>query len=868
MKKQILLVLSLCICFVWGMAKQINQSQAEMLAAKYVKQVDEPKQKARSLAFMPSTESESEYYVFNVGKGDGFVIISGDDAMTELVGYSDSGYFDENAIPDNMKSWLDGYAEYVRYVQQSGGRGNKKIMKAAGTPIVDSFVATRWNQSMPYNAQCPTYDSNGNRCPAGCVATAMAQVMKYHEWPDVGEGSNTYTSGFGELTSDFSSHRYDWGNMLADYTGYYDSNGNYVKEWSQQQEDAVARLIYDCGVAVNMDYNSSESGATTASMVNAFNNNFKYDAERIVRVNKSTDEFFSIIKNELDNRMPVLYRGAGIGSAHAFVIDGYDSNNFLHVNWGWGGMSDGFFDMNYMNPSQVGIGGGSGGYAWDQAITILSPNKTGMKPDPEQMTLSYYPSYEKGGVVYKGGITTEKNQIGRREKLTAYLTNVYNSGSAEFNGDIAVGLFDKEGQMISTSTVRGISGLPVGSLYALAFEFELPSFASVAKGRYYLYGISRVSAGYSLWIKFDSASRVVLDVYDNVVVVVEENRELWATKAITVPKHIPLDGGSKFAVYLQNPTSTVLDGYLVYSVKEASTGNVVENGAMPCIVYDGSDYEEYITLDIASNRNKYQIGGEYELIVEGLDLGDEIVPVVDASTLMDYSCRFIIDGFAEQRTLQFINLRDGKMGTSINVDRFDKSEPQDFYVTYLVNYSDADWDGLLTVGLFDGDDNLIKMSENKVSFSLHANTYYPKTCLSGLTPKMDGVADGFYKLRLLSSESSSDDRYYDEWIRVQKDDGVDITIVGNMAYNGIYGGAVENALASDCLKIYPNPATDYAVVDYDGGIRSIEVYAMDGALVARAEAANRIDLSGLQPGVYVVSVATDCGVVRKQLIKR
>lgn len=150
---------------------------------------------------------------------------------------------------------------------------------------------------------------------------------------------------------------------------------------------------------------------------------------------------------------------------------------------------------------------------------------------------------------------------------------------------------------------------------------------------------------------------------------------------------------------------------------------------------------------------------------------------------------------------------------------------------------------------------------------MNQNGIYAETAFPKITPNMEGVADGFYKLRLLSRENISGNLYYDDWLRLVNDEGVDITIVGNMAYNGIYSG-VESTLVADELKIYPNPATDYAVVGYDGGIRSIEVYSMNGAVVARAEAANRIDLSGLQPGIYVVSVMTDSGVVRKQLIKR
>ena len=337
-------------------------------------------------------QKAAAYYAFNIGDNDGFVIVSGDDSLTELVGYSDSGSFDPDNMPDNMRSWLQTYSDYVASVQAGESKAKRQQLGNVTTIVVRPFVTTEWNQGEPYDRLTPLLD-NGAHCATGCVATAMAQVMKYYEWPERGEGSNSYEyDPYGTLSMDFSQSVYDWENMLDIYSSYYEE-GNIVPEYNDGQAGAVAKLMYDCGISVNMMYGES-SGAYDPAIPNAFKSYFKYKSDIYYRDNMSSKEFMDVLLSELDEKRPVLICGAGLGGGHAFVGDGYDSNNFVHINWGWGGYSDGYFNVNYLDPEGLGTGGGTGAFKWSQSLTTAYPNYTGETIGREQSKLSYYPDYE------------------------------------------------------------------------------------------------------------------------------------------------------------------------------------------------------------------------------------------------------------------------------------------------------------------------------------------------------------------------------------------------------------------------------------------------------------------------------------------
>lgn len=315
------------------------------------------------------------FYVYNVGDNNGFVIISGDDRAKTILGYSDNGSFDYKTAPDNFKSWLNFYKhelEILSVTPESASAhqiSDESIIaqksKSSTNAVAPLLGNIKYNQDSPYNDLCPLLPpANTVRAATGCVATAMSQVMKYHQWPVTGVGSNSYTTETLHipLSQDFSTTNYDWANMLDTYNA----------SSTQAQKNAVATLIYHCGVAADMDYNA-ESGTSDYGMAKALINNFSYDPDLqlVFRNYYTRAEWVTILKTELDATRPILYGGSSSSGGHQFVCDGYDANEMFHFNWGWGGSSNGYFEITALAPGTVGIGGGNGsGYNSNQSILI------------------------------------------------------------------------------------------------------------------------------------------------------------------------------------------------------------------------------------------------------------------------------------------------------------------------------------------------------------------------------------------------------------------------------------------------------------------------------------------------------------------
>lgn len=316
-------------------------------------------------------------YVFTPHNDAGYMIVSADDIAAPVLGYSENGTFDADNIPESLRWWLSQYENEIAAAAKAGAPAySAEKAAAAGRAPIAPMLKTLWNQDDPYNALCPTY--YGQRAYVGCVATAMAQVMKYHNWPPAGEGQHSYTWQDKTYSMDFSTLNFDWDKMVDDYSGDY-TDGEAL---------AVAQLMYACGVSVNMQYSTSGSGASSADVAPALLNYFDYDpsiryAERTFY---TTSEWEDMIYNDLATTGPVYYSGNGTGGAHAFVCDGYSSDRYFHFNWGWGGMSDGYFRLSALDPTAQGIGGSIGGtgFSNDQCVVLgITPDKGGEKGHPE-----------------------------------------------------------------------------------------------------------------------------------------------------------------------------------------------------------------------------------------------------------------------------------------------------------------------------------------------------------------------------------------------------------------------------------------------------------------------------------------------------
>lgn len=381
-------IVSLCAT---ANAEQITQSDALSIASDFFAKTSGKSiitQSNNRLKHAYTAKSAADinkncFYVFNRGTQSGYIIVAADDCVqTSVLGYSDTGEYNNDNLPDNFKWWVEQYQREIDYAIKNGLTTSATIQPFS-TSVAPLLGNIAWNQGDPYNSLCPTLtNSNGEteRTVTGCVATATAQVMRYHKWPAKGTGSNSYTweNSGKTLSMDFSKSTYDWDNMTETYSSASTAT----------EKNAVAKLMYDCGISCNMNYGLSETGGSAASsfdQASGLYNHFGYDQGMVhlTRDYYKLVDWNATIINEINNKRPILYSGQGSGGGHAFIIDGYNKEGYFHFNWGWGGSSDGYFVTTALNPGELGIGGGAGGYNYDQGMTI------GIQPTQESSSPSY-----------------------------------------------------------------------------------------------------------------------------------------------------------------------------------------------------------------------------------------------------------------------------------------------------------------------------------------------------------------------------------------------------------------------------------------------------------------------------------------------
>ena len=320
-----------------------------------------PLRGAEDLQLVTTYRTESDdaaFHIFNTPNG--FVIVSAADCATPILGYSDEGQFDVDNIPIQLQDYLQDFVEQIQYgienhleADEATARqwelvqSNGHIIEQRATTAVEPLLTDSWDQGCYYNAKCPE-DPNGycGHVLTGCVATSIAQIMHYWGYPTIGLGLYTYTPyGYPEQTANFGATTYDWANMP-----------NSLSSSSTSAEiDAVATLMWHCGVAINMQYGPNGSGSSYIYIPSALVNYFGYSEELSVvsRNNYSDEDWLDLMKGCLDTGRPIHYSGwpPNSGNGHSFVCDGYNANNLLHFNWGWSGECDGYYSINAMNPS-------------------------------------------------------------------------------------------------------------------------------------------------------------------------------------------------------------------------------------------------------------------------------------------------------------------------------------------------------------------------------------------------------------------------------------------------------------------------------------------------------------------------------------
>ena len=388
----------------------------------------------------PGTISDQDaeaYYVFNNGDNRGFTIVSGDDLLPEIVGYSDRGTFTSENMPVQLKDFLDGYKHMVADLLSGDSHAksvvmerNNQLLTAPGsspvhTPLLGTIV---WGQGLPFKNLTPMKD--GEHCVTGCTATALAQIMAYYKYPsalmeDI-PAYTTRTNGY-EMSSISKGLTYDWDNILDMYLN--------SSEYNDTQALEVAKLMLHVGCALEMDYDIYGSGANTSKAGEVLAKYFGYDPDNttpIYRKDVTQQEWNNIIYGELEALRPVLVSGSNSSGGHAFICDGSDSNGLFHINWGWGGYCNGYFDITTLCQYQADIIGGDDGYNRGNLIVCGIAPDNGIKDAPIYETPTISGQYNSFNID-----VSERADASGKFKITANV-KVFNTAWEQFDGYIAL----------------------------------------------------------------------------------------------------------------------------------------------------------------------------------------------------------------------------------------------------------------------------------------------------------------------------------------------------------------------------------------------------------------------------------------------
>lgn len=446
---------SLCLLFavISLHAKPIDKESAMKNAQTFLRTKGYHGRKAPGRVFdlkAVETSFEGSFYVFDIGQKDGFVIVSAHDQTQSILGYVEEGCFEEGNIPENMKAWLQFYREEMDGI---GDNEVSLVESADNKEAIAPLITTQWNQDAPYNYECHLglIDSYAL---TGCAATAMAQIMYFHKWPQTtSKEIPAYTinyAGYGKKEWEAQPvYSFDWDNMKSSYTG--------SESTTDVSAIAVAKLMRYCGQSVKMNYSNIASGATANSIPNALKTYFGYDADLkyVRRSTYSIQGWANLIYNELKNMRPVFYGGQSESEGHGFICDGYDEKGFFHINWGWGGQYDGFFRLSVLDNKDSNSNASGEGFSMSQEAII------GIMP--ENNTTDTYASgdYTSGTVSLDATIDgPDEVDVGVSTKYTIIVNNT----GDEFNENLYVFV---DGSKNSTF------GLPIASRGTESVEVSL-----------------------------------------------------------------------------------------------------------------------------------------------------------------------------------------------------------------------------------------------------------------------------------------------------------------------------------------------------------------------------------------------------------
>ncbi len=858
--KKIYSLLTLLLLATIGYGKQVDVNTAKNIAQAFLSASSNSFLKsAANLQLVYSAQSKSGnaaspvqpsafYYIFNAAQ-QGFVIVAADDAVTPILGYSDQGAFDPENVPQNVAKWMEGYKSEIRYLVENKVKPTPEIEEQwlrlkrgefkslSGTysvTAVGPLMQTRWNQSPYYNAMCP------GGSVTGCVATAMAQVMKYWGYPATGSGFHSYNhSRYGTLSANFGSTTYQWNNMTNTV-----SSAN----------SAVATLMYQVGVSVDMDYSPESSGAyvisaqclVTHCAEYALKTYFGYKSslKGVSRSSYTQTQWISLLKTELDAGRPVLYAGFGSGGGHCFVADGYNDNSYFHFNWGWGGAYDGYFQVSALNPSGTGIGGGSGGFnSGHQAVIGI---------EPPSVTQTY-------NLALYAALTPSAATINYGDAFSI-TTNLVNKGTATFSGDYAVAVFDNAYNFVDFVETKTGFSLQGGYVYSNNLVFSSTGLLSMLPGKYYAGLFYRPSGGN--WVQVEDNGS-----YTNLVSITVTNPNTIELNAdMTVTPGTALTKGSPASVNLniRNDGSTTFKGqfavdlYTLDGNWAQAIGTIDESEGLPAGYTYLAPYLTFTTNAITVEPGTYlmavmhkAVGGTWELSGSTYFQNPIKVTVVAPSIQPDifednnmvsqaYSLPVTFSG-----NTAAINTSGSNCHITTDNDYFKIVLPAGYNYTITPRLRDSYNSGNGIIYTLDG---LFSYSADGTTWSEAFDDVMP-----GNIPVTGSGIVYFHIAPYFAGETG--------------------TYLLDIALTRISTVGIDPAKDKNLVKIFPNPAKDYITVDcsgFTGNLSRVSLINMQGKevftlAVTNATEVQSIALPQLAAGVYTMQLVTDQGILTRKI---
>jgi hypothetical protein len=764
-----------------------------------------------------SQSNQNSFYVFNRGEKAGFVIVAAEDRAGDIIGFTDKGDFNYSIIPCNMKAWLDEYSRQIDFIIANPGIAKASKRKAFDKNLEPLLGEIIWDQGSPYNDKCPLLGGgySSEHCAVGCVATALGQVMYYNRWPEKGVGSHSYVDpGTGETRSaDFGSTTYKWDDMLPYLTD----------DSPAAAKDAVSTLLYHVGVGVNMQYGSS-SGAYSTDEAIALINYFNYDkgSRYLARDYYGASEWEKIVLNSLDNGHAVIYNGATKNNeGHCFVCDGYNTEGYFHINWGWSGISNGYFLLSALDPELQGTGGSSGNLAFNYY---------------QDMVVNIQKAQEGSEVFYE--ICCEQlAETNIKEKRTKPVTleakDVFSNtmGYAVVSLDYA--LVDKDSQVVARTTS------PTDSIEynygedVLDRSLQIPD--TLKEGTYKAYLIFNKKDS-----KIDNKVRIL------------QGRSQYFTVVVTSDSVFVKDAGKPDLTITKltfNPDPIEANKPSTITAKIKCNGPEFSGNVYYYLCGVNDSY-----TNVYSDKKRISVKANEETDVTFTQTFD--LPEDDTYRLAFYISNSE-GGYNDTKILPdtVITIKGGTRKPKIYLyesayfENHETSIPKDNIVFYAPIQNDGgDYNGKIVASITDSGHSVEDFDTLDVSIPADS-----KQVLTFKGKFLKGEVGHKYTTALLDLN----DEY--GWLYPSEFAYIDFTLAAAIS------DAINNAVTDNSVKISMRDGMVYIATA--NKLMSAEVYSASGKMINKALFSNSVSMNNTPSGTYLVVVKTDKGVMTKKIMK-